>query len=72
MSRKVLRLAASFAVLYGATAGIGAWALQLQVLSSFPELVTGGDAAPIVQRPGRWPPHSALKKASAKPKPPVI
>src|SRR5688572_24756606 len=44
MNRKVVRLAASVAVLCGATAGTSAWALDIQVLSSFPELVTGGDA----------------------------
>ena len=46
MNRKVMRLAASFAVVYGALTGAQAWGqgLSIEVLSSFPELVTGGDA----------------------------
>ena len=46
MNRKVMRLAASFAVIYGALTGVQAWGqgLSIEVLSSFPELVTGGDA----------------------------
>jgi hypothetical protein len=44
MNRKGMRLAAATAALYGAMAGMSAWALEIQVLSSFPELVTGGDA----------------------------
>ena len=46
MNRKVMRLAASFAVVYGTLTGVQAWGqgLSIEVLSSFPELVTGGDA----------------------------
>ena len=45
MNRKVVRLAASFAVVYGALTGVQAWGqdLSIEALSSFPELVTGGD-----------------------------
>ena len=46
MNRRVMCLAASFAVIYGVLTGGQAWAqgLSIEVLSSFPELVTGGDA----------------------------
>ena len=46
MNRKVIHLAASFAVVYGVLTGSQAWGqgLSVEVLSSFPELVTGGNA----------------------------
>ena len=46
MNWKGMRLAASFAVLYGVLAVAQAWGqvVSIEVLSSFPELVTGGDA----------------------------
>ena len=46
MTRKVFRLAASCAFIWGSLTGVPAWGqeLSLEVLSSFPELVTGGDA----------------------------
>ena len=46
MNRKGLRLAASFAVIYGVLTVGQAWGqrLSIEVLSSFPELVTGSDA----------------------------
>src|SRR5437870_7132291 len=44
MNRKVMRLAASCAAFCGVMAGASAWALDIRVVSSFPELVTGGDA----------------------------
>ena len=41
-----MRLAVSFAVTYSVLAGVQAWGqgLSIEALSSFPELVTGGDA----------------------------
>ncbi len=46
MNRKVIPLAASFAVIYGmlAVAQARGQGVSIEVLSSFPELVTGGDA----------------------------
>jgi hypothetical protein len=44
MNRKVLRLAAPSAAIFGAFAGAQAWGLEIEVLSSMPELVSGGDA----------------------------
>ena len=46
MTRTVMRLAASCAVMWGSLTGVQAWSqeLSVEVLSSFPELVTGGDA----------------------------
>ena len=46
MNRKVIRLTVSFVVIFGVLTGLPAWgqALSIEVLSSFPELVTGGDA----------------------------
>ena len=46
MNRKALRLATSFAVIYGGLTGAQVWGqgLSIEVLSSFRELVTGGDA----------------------------
>ena len=46
MNTTVMRLVASFAVIYGTLTGVQAWGqgLSIEVLSSFPELVTGGDA----------------------------
>ena len=46
MTRKVTHLAASCAVMWGSLTGVQAWSqeLSVEVLSSFPELVTGGDA----------------------------
>ena len=46
MTRKVMRLAASCAFIWGSLTAVPAWGqeLSLEVLSSFPELVTGGDA----------------------------
>ena len=46
MTRKVTRLAASWVFICGAFTGVQAWSqeLSVEVLSSFPELVTGGDA----------------------------
>src|ERR1700730_3356343 len=49
VNRKIWRLTASFAVIGGALAGFAAWAetgpgLRIDVLSSRPELVSGGDA----------------------------
>jgi len=44
MSNSMLRLVASVAVACGASMGAQALALDVEVLSSFPELVTGGDA----------------------------
>ena len=46
MNRKVMRLAASFAAIYGVLTVAQAWGqgVSIEVLSSFPELVTGGDA----------------------------
>src|SRR5260221_5238660 len=44
MKATLIRAAASGAVICAAMAGFNAKALEVQVLSSFPELVTGGDA----------------------------
>ena len=46
MNRKVIRLTVSFVVIFGVLTGLPAWGqdLSIEVLSSFPELVTGGDA----------------------------
>ncbi len=46
MNRKALRLATSFAIIYGGLTGAQVWGqgLSIEVLSSFRELVTGGDA----------------------------
>ena len=46
MTRKVVRFAASCVFLFQVLAGVPAWSqdLKIEVLSSFPELVTGGDA----------------------------
>ena len=46
MNWKGMRLAASFAVIYGMLTVVQAWGqvVSIEVLSSFPELVTGGDA----------------------------
>lgn len=46
MNWKGMRLATSFAVIYGMLTVVQAWgqAVSIEVLSSFPELVTGGDA----------------------------
>ena len=46
MTRKVVRFAASCVFLFQVLAGVPAWSqdLKVEVLSSFPELVTGGDA----------------------------
>ena len=46
MNRKAMRLAASFAVIYSALTGAQVWGqgVSIEVLSSFRELVTGGDA----------------------------
>ena len=46
MNRKGMRLAASFVVIYGVLTAVQAWGqgVTIEVLSSFPELVTGGDA----------------------------
>ena len=46
MNRKALRLATSFAVIYGGLTWAQVWGqgLSIEVLSSFRELVTGGDA----------------------------
>ena len=46
MNWKGMRLAASFAVIYGVLTVVQAWGqvVSIEVLSSFPELVTGGDA----------------------------
>ena len=46
MNRRVIRLAVSFVVIFGVLTGLPAWGqdLSIEVLSSFPELVTGGDA----------------------------
>ena len=46
MSRKVVRLAAPYVAMWVSLTGAQAWSqeLSVEVLSSFPELVTGGDA----------------------------
>ena len=46
MNSKAMRLAVSFAVIYGTLTGAQVWGqgLSIEVLSSFRELVTGGDA----------------------------
>ena len=44
MNRKITRLAAPSAAIFGAFAGMQAWGLEVEVLSSMPELVSGGDA----------------------------
>ena len=46
MNMGVTRLAASFIVIYGLLTGVQVWGqgLHIEVLSSFPELVTGNDA----------------------------
>ena len=50
MSRKLWRLAASGAAIFGALAGSNAWAaLSLEVLSSRPEMVSGGSALVAVK-----------------------
>ena len=44
MSERIWRLLASGAAVYGMLAGVQAWGLGIEVLSSSPDLVSGGDA----------------------------